>query len=238
VIVEHLASLRASEAPSPLAAEVHWVVALYLQAALRLEDLMGHFKAMGGAFGSDARLLLAEGTLHETLASRRLEPARRAGLVPSARSSLAAAAGFLRRADAQAPGQDEARVRLAHVLIQQGNAAEAVTVLDSVLTSASSPSTRYLARMHIGRVHADASRLEDARRAFTAAHDELPCAQSALVALAHLGLLDGQPAGARALLDPSLGDSEGCRDPWAFYDFGQEASLEDVIVELRRRLAR
>jgi hypothetical protein len=237
VIGEHLASLRASPAPSSLAADVHLAVALQLQATLRLEDLRLHFQAMGHAFRSDARLLLAEGTLYETLASRRLEPARRAGLAPGLKTCLESAAGLLRSAIQAEPGQSEARLRLAHVLILQGKDEEALGLLDGLPANGASTSTRYLAHMLAGRAYGDGNRLPDAARAFAAGHDALPCAQSAAIALAHRAFLEGRPADARSVLARPL-TADRCLDPWALYDFGPAQALDGLIERIRRRVAR
>jgi hypothetical protein len=236
VLREHLESLRSSHPPSPLAADLHWALALYLQATLRLEDLGLHFEEIGDSFRSDGRLLLAEGTLHETLASHRLEGARKAALVPSEKSSLESAAGFLRAAAAVGPNRDEARLRLAHVLILQGRTAAGRELLEAVLADSTAPPTRYLAHMFMGQARATEDRAVDAARSFGAARDELPCAQSAAVALAHLAILEGRRADANAILDLTLHGAR-CEDPWALYDFGQAPELDGLIDALRRRVA-
>ena len=235
---EHLEWLRDSHVPSARAADLHWALALYLQATLRLEDLGLYFEEMGDSFKSDGRLLLAEGTLHETLASRRLEAARKAALVPSAKSSLESAAGFLRAAAAVAPDRDEARLRLAHVLILQGRRADGLELLEAVLRDTTAPAARYLAHMFMGQVQAAQNRAVDAARSFGAAHDDLPCAQSAAVALAHRAMLEGRNADARAVLDLPLNGAGRCEDPWARYDFGQAGELDGLIDVLRRQVSR
>jgi len=194
------------------------------------------FQEIGDSFLSDGRLLLAEGTLHETLTSRRLEAARRAALVPNTKSSLETAGRFFRAAIVAAPNLAEARLRLAHVLILQERPADALRLLDAVLRDGTTPATRYLAYMFMGRVHATANRVAEAERSFAAGHDEYPCGQSGLIALSDVALLQGQQAKARNTLAVGLKDSRRCEDPWTLYDFGQSEKLDGLIIGLRREV--
>jgi len=234
VMREHLARLRRLYPLSPHTADLHLGLAMDMQGQLKLEDLQLFFDEIGGTFASHGELLQAEGTLHEVLASRRLEPARRAVLAPSTRTSLGNAERLLRQALAVAPDLAEARLRLAHVVVLQGRADEGLGLLQPVLQDPRDSEQRYLAYLFLGQAHTTSGRLELAEQAFAAAAAEGPCGQAAAIALAHLAFRDQRLDAAREILREPLKNAAGCTDPWALYDFGQVTRLTGLITELRR----
>ena len=233
ILRKHLAMLRVDGA-APLAATLSLALALSLQGQLKIEDLRSLFDELGETDVSDGPLLLARGTMYELLASRRLEAARDARLVPGAKESLQEAERFLRRCLAVASRTIEARLRLAHVVIVQGRPEEGIALLEPPLPESNEAEARYLADLFLGQAYALAGRSESAAKAFSAAAAQSPCGQAAAVALAHLAFREQRFAAAREVLDPVLRRPAGCTDPWAVYDFGQAARLPGLIDELRR----
>jgi hypothetical protein len=233
VLRAHLARLRDLDRLSPWTADLHVALAVQLQGRLKVEDLRIFFDEVGEMLAFHGRFLLAKGTLHELLASRRLEAARRAVLVPGARTSLDRAERFLGQAVAVAPGLTEARLRLAHVVVRQGRPDDGIALLQPLLQGPLDPDTRYLGSLFLGQAHAAAGRLEPARQAFAAAAPH-PCGRAAAMALAHQDFLARRFDAARKLLDGTREASAGCDDPWARYDYGQARELPGLIAELRR----
>jgi hypothetical protein len=232
VVRTHLGRLRGQDRPSPLAADLHLALAILLARQLKVEDLESFFGEVGETFGSDGPFLLAKGTLHELLASRRLEAARRASLVPGAKTSLDRAERFLRRAMAAAPALTEARLRLAHVVVLQGRPEEGIALLQPLLPGSVDPDTRYLASLFLGQAHAAAGRRHAAKEAFAVAATR-PCGQVAAMALAHQDFLARDFAAAREALDATFEGAAGCRDPWPRYDYGQARNLPGLLDRLR-----
>jgi hypothetical protein len=233
VMRAHLARLRRLEGISPLTADLHVALAIQLEGQLKVEDLQIFFAEVGETLAPHGTFLLAKGTLHELLASRRLEAARRALLVPGAKTSLDRAERFLGQALAVAPSLTEARLRLARVVVLQGRPDDGIALLQPLLPAAIDPDTRYLGSLFLGLAHAAAGRLEPARQAFAAAATR-PCGQAAAMALAHQDVVARRFAAAREVLDGTLKPSAGCPDPWALYDYGQARNLPGLINELRR----
>jgi tetratricopeptide (TPR) repeat protein len=231
----HLAGLRRLHGLSSITAELHLGLALYMQGQLLLEDLQAFFDEVGNGVPHPG-LLLAEGTLHEVLASRRLDMARRVRLIPSRAKSLEKAEGLLRQALAAAPDLTEARLRLAHVVALQGRPDEVTALLQVVLEGSTHADERYLASLFLGRAYAAVGQLEAARNAYAVAATECPCGQAAAVALAHAAFVERRFEAAREILANPLRPSAGCTDPWTSYDFGQAPRLPSLITELRQAL--
>ena len=238
VLRRHLTSLRALAPGAPLTADLHLALALHLHRELRLEDLQQVFAEAGETFASHGELLLAQGTLHEALASRRLEAARRAGLAPGAKGSLAKAERFLRQALVVAPRLTEARLRLARVVLLRGRPDEALTLLATVLRESSDPDERYLADLFRGRAHDASDRTGAAETAYAAADGGHRCGQAAAVGLSHLAYRDGRLDVAREILERRLRQPAGCPDPWSSYDRGQARRVPGLIATLQDTVRR
>ena len=234
VVRRHLAGLRRDPAVVSLTGRITLVLALYLQSQLKVEDLQSLFDEIGEMGASDGELLIARGAMHELLASRRLEAARQAGLVPGAERSLQEAERLLRRGLAVAPQSFDARLHLAHVVIAQGRPEEGIALLEPVLQGLREPDARYLAHLFLGQAHDLAGRRDAAAKAFSAAAAESSCGRAAVVALAHLLFREQRLDAANDVLDPALRRRAGCADPWARYDFGPVERLATLTDELRR----
>jgi tetratricopeptide (TPR) repeat protein len=234
IVRQHLAGLRRDPAIAPLRVRLTLALALYLHSQLKLEDLTSLFDEIGETEASDEELLLARGSMYELFASRRLEAARQAGLVPGAKPSLQEAERLLRRCVTVAPESVGLRLHLAHVVVAQGRPDEAIALLEPLLQASPPHDERYLAYLFLGQAHVLAGRPEAAAKAFSAGATESSCGRAAAVALAHLAFREQRFDAARGVLDSALTRRAGCTDPWATYDFGPVTRLDALTGELRR----
>ena len=178
-----------------------------------------HFDRALQLFAGDAELLMLTGSLHETLATARIQDAvngsdlRRPALDPRGRTTfyetgvrsrgdeLRIAESSFRRALAVDPDRIEARIRLGRVLALLGRQQDATSELRAG-TQAADEQLRYYAWLFLGAV-ADG---EDARRAYEEAARLYPAAQSPRLAL-----------GDRAALLSLPNDHTSREDPWWTY---------------------
>ena len=204
-------------------------------------------------FPDSAETLLVFGAIEETsaalVASRVSEEAF---LAPGTRTARAArlhaqavhdrlerACRALRSALVADPSLTEASLRLGRVAWRLGQAAEARSTLEEVLTQAHAPDEAFLAHLFLGRVHEDAGRLDDAARSYGAALALESHAQSARLALSHLRLRRGDPATARAEAERALRPA-GARlrpDPFWLYPWGPANGVLDRLEALRREVS-
>jgi tetratricopeptide (TPR) repeat protein len=142
----------------------------------------------------------------------------------------------LRSAVAADPSLAEARLRLGRVAWRLGEATEARSALEEVLTRAHTPDEAFLAHLFLGRVHEDAGRLDEAARSYAAALALASNAQSARLALSHVRLRSGNAAGARAETERALRPA-GARlrpDPFWLYPWGPATGARGRLEALRR----
>jgi tetratricopeptide (TPR) repeat protein len=143
-----------------------------------------------------------------------------------------------RRALAIDPSLTEARVRLGHVLLEEGSLDQALTELERARSDSIDPVIRYYSLLFAGRVHEKAGRLADARASYEAAAREVPSAQTPAVALS--GLLDaaGMREAAVRSLEPALpaveGNATSRRDPWWDYPNGSASRTSEQMRHLWR----
>lgn len=113
--------------------------------------------------------------------------------------------------------QEEARVRLARVLMADGQMTEATALLEPVLVTAD-PILRYYHMLFLGRAYERTNSVAEARRSFEEASRLFPDAQSPWLALSALAALGGDTDAARRALDEVAASSETADDPWWVYD--------------------
>jgi tetratricopeptide (TPR) repeat protein len=207
-------------------------------------------------FPRDGALQLARGSVYESRASL---PASRVAIGPlvvvtggialwentltTARAARdrqrAIARDSLERALAILPESAEARVRLAHLRLLDGEAAAAAHLLLEVLGDVAAPRRdAYLARLLLGRVRQKQDRLEEGAALYEEAASIVPSAQSAFAALVDLARRRGDIEGtaratARMLAAPRVED-----DPWVHYRFAQYWLKDDLLARLRREARR
>jgi tetratricopeptide (TPR) repeat protein len=210
-----------------------------------------------GRWPDDARLLLSRGTLHQIYADprvqqfvRRQNDARPMTIVrqvgprrPTARGPMAAvwerqaAEADLRRALALDPTLVEARIRLAHVVGDRGNADDAVALAEAALITPLPPFFETYAALILGRNHARAGRFAAARAAFDRAAALAPDAQAPRIGLAHVALAERRPvdavAGLAATLGPRRSDEVVDTDPWTIYFRIHEPEADVWLTALR-----
>jgi tetratricopeptide (TPR) repeat protein len=198
-------------------------------------------------FPEDAELLLAAGTLEETLASIHLTPpppippldgtlarVRLLNLAPM-RTRLHEAEEALTLALAADPSLDEARLRLGRVSWRLGKLEAAAAALDSVLAREGDARTRYLALLFRGRVHEDARQLDDAVRSYAAAAALDPTCQTANLALSHALHRKGQGRASRDALEAAVerGGRRSAADAFWSYPWGQSSRARALLETLR-----
>ena len=148
------------------------------------------------AFPSDARVLLAAGSRYELAWSMSLENAQRDlerepfGVT----KLLTTARDYLRRSLAADSGEGEARLRLAHVLLELNELSSVAPILSSHDWTPDGPAFEYLARLFEGDLHERKGDRAAAAAAYDRAIALVDAPQSALVAKAHLAHLDGRRA--------------------------------------------
>jgi VWFA-related protein len=202
-------------------------------------------------FPKDADLLLLAGTFHEVLASPRIQSLVRSIHVPGgvshgiegARSELREAEKRLRRAVAARPYFDEARIRLGHVLEQQGRSEEAARQLEqarSRLTSAGGKADGdgglllYYAEMFLGAASESLGRFDAAKASYGRAAALYPQAPSPRLAQSQLALRTQDRARALAAVQVAVRPFTGpdSADPWWRYHEIQGRSCEAWLEKL------
>jgi tetratricopeptide (TPR) repeat protein len=187
------------------------------------------------AFPKDALLLLAAGSRYELEWTMSLENHHR-DLWPEPAAitrQLQMARDFLRRSLEADPNESESRLRLGHVLIQLNDVDGASTVLAAHDWSRDGPAFAYLVRLFEGEVHERRGNRAAAAESYDRAASLVPRPQSALVARAHLGHLEGERArSARVVTYAMSGDSTAV-DPWWLFTRGQAWRVEAYLKSLR-----
>jgi tetratricopeptide (TPR) repeat protein len=137
-------------------------------------------------------------------------------LPPRASEARAAAERAFRRALSEDPSLDEARVRLAHVLLDRGRHDEAAREIERLVAAgAPQPFLAYYAAVVEGLVARARGRVDDAESAFTRALETVPDAQVPRLALSELAEARGDRVGAIAALAALEGAlSRPVNDPW------------------------
>lgn len=226
-------------------------------------ELETHLPAAARILGPDAVLLMYEGTLHQGYADARsqrfFEQRRQAlrdesplgvtgagrtarvqviaqDLPPTAERARADAERAFRRALAVDPALDEARVRLAHILLDRGRSEDAMRLLEDV--DASEPRTIFLdyyTTMVTGRVARALDRFDEAGAAFERGLALQPNAQAPRLALSELAMARGDAATARRYLMP-LAAGSGIVDLWWRLDRTHGPSVAALVTDMWKDL--
>jgi VWFA-related protein len=176
-------------------------------------------------FPDDPELLLAHGTLLETMGWRAAVD-RKAG-----RPYLERAEYALARAEELSPGE-ETRLRLAHVRWRLGRTAAARASLEKLTVETGDGQRRYLAFLFLGGVLEEESRIDEAVQAYRRGLETRPDAQAIRVALAHCLVRQGQVGVARATLDEAL-ERATIQDPFWTYPWGRSGEADEALAVLR-----
>jgi tetratricopeptide (TPR) repeat protein len=176
----------------------------------------------------DPWLQFYRGALYEALAAPRYQNIARTGPdLRRAGRTLASADKQLRRAEecfrealALDPQFAEARVRLGHVLLQRGDASEALTHLRQVLSDTRDPVLTYFGQLFAGAAFEVLNLRAEAARAFEEAAAIAPTAQTPLLALSALARRSGDRRPALAAVERLArlpADPAPRIDPWWNY---------------------
>jgi len=189
----------------------------------------------------DAAILLAQGTVKETQASRfvadlpggRLDDPELA-LKPRD-TALASAQTALEKALKIQPALIEAKLRLAHVLAMKDDDAHAYSLVSEVLAAKSPPVMKYLALLLGGAVLERAKQFDAAAKSYVDAILAVPDGQSAYLALANILTRSGQTAEAGAVLDRMFGRGiiNATADPWWTFPLGLDLTMDAQFEEYR-----
>lgn len=128
----------------------------------------------------------------------------------------------------------EAATRLAYLRCASGRADLAIELAAQAAEFTTEPEMRSLAHLVYGWALTRAGRPAEALGEFRAAHESLPPSQSAALWLARSLFLNGQRSEAELLVDETMRNGLGERDPFRLYRRGDFRLWPVLIAELRR----
>jgi len=242
----------------------HWMMARALLDALRpahdamvrawyqatstwmQQQLIGdtkHFAHGRTLFPEAADLWFVSGCQHEWLATSSVQVVARTSVLPqgivldigSERSELRDAETFFRRALAVDKTHADARLRLGHVLLVQGQFKEAADELQRASIASNDRLFQYFASLYLGAAQERLDQVERARGSYRRAAALYPAAQSPRLALSALAWRRGEQGIALSELQ-SVADAPGAGarsrrdDPWWTYHLLPERDV-DVLFE-------
>ena len=243
--------------------EFHWDMARHLLDAVRPErDAMvnlwyrataswmqqqeqynsSHLARARELFPDDDEILFLSGSERETQAGPALQSAARSAVlptgiiadIPSERTALRDAEGFFRRALTSNPRRADVRVRLAHILLNRSKPQEAANELRTALAGTADPQLRYFGSMFLGAAEETLNHLDEARRAYAAASEVYPDAQSPYLALSELARRRGDRSASVAQVQRLFDLQDDRHDPWWSYRTVQGEHADDLLAQLRR----
>jgi tetratricopeptide (TPR) repeat protein len=202
-------------------------------------------------FPDSARLLLVTGSIEETAGVHAAPPETREefGLADpgtrqvrssllqrrEVREHLEKAYQALRSAVAADPSLHEARLRLGRVAWRLGEAGEARSALNDVLSRETDGPTAFLAHLFLGQLEDDSGRPAEAVRSYEAALALDGRSQSARIALSVARLRLGDPLAARLEIEAAVGAAPRAEpDAFWLYPWGPSAGFEERLEALRR----
>ena len=161
------------------------------------------------------------------------------GALPSARAARSQAARLFRRALAIDPALAEARVRLAHVLGDDGGHDAAAAELERAMAKPLPPVLDYYAALLTGREARARGRLDAARVAFERAAELYPTAQAPHLGLSELAIARNDPDAALARLQARAGAARSdAADPWWWMDRVHVPAAHSLVADLRQMAPR
>jgi hypothetical protein len=212
-------------------------------------ELDAHLAAGERELGPDSVLLLYQGTRQQVFAHPRARAAfdewrrqtearlgrgRSTGMLVRDQRSIASLRLEAEKAFRAALELDgslhEARIRLAHILLDRGRHLEALEQVAATGGTSLSPMLGFYLNLVKGRAERALARLDDARASFEAARVIVPHAQAPLVALSEVALALGDRATAGAYLE-ALASGSTSDEPWAML-----ARTHDGTEEMMRAL--
>jgi tetratricopeptide (TPR) repeat protein len=235
-------TLERMEAKSPFLKSWYllWEAFRQSQIMYRWNGWPEYLNAGRSAFPDDARILLAAGSRKELEWWTVGIPRRLVGDVPNpvreqTLDYLLQAKKLLRRSVDADPRETEARLRLAHVLIELDEFGEAEAILATTEWETDEPAFEYLARLLEGAVNERKGNAEAALTSYDRAIDLVAASQTARLAKARLLRASERRAEAVAAATAALNESSSQLDPWWVFINGQ-AWRRDVYLKAARSM--
>jgi tetratricopeptide (TPR) repeat protein len=239
---------------APFARAFYLYMALRAHGEMLLDSAAAWARAGLVKLPDDPQLLLALGTVEESVGSMGLAAApgptppgtantgsfrARIDVLNARAARLQQAATALARAREAAPELHEAALRIGRVRWRQGDPERAREALEAVLERTYEKDLLYLAHLFLGRLHEDAARRGEAETEYLAAAALVPDSQAARLALSHLRLAGGDAAGARRAFDEAVAPAgrRHRRDAFWTYPWGRSDDAASLLIELRRMAA-
>lgn len=230
--------------PEHRTAALHWYrdATRVFAGRLQFADLEWHLEDAGRQFAGDPGVLYDRGCLAEALATPMIQHATAAFADTSAPSASRSvrfphlgaeqkrheAERYYRESIAAGPSA-EARVRLGWLLVQRGQAREALGHLEAGATDPD-PVVRYYSRLVLGRALADLGDHERAITSYGAALDLYAEAQAPHLGISQVEMARGRAQAARAALGRLVAVErvrDDRTDPWWVYDWCRGRDFED-----------
>lgn len=238
------ALLRARPDDSAFARRWYLAMTLKAQAGDFWGDARRWVREGLSSFPNDAELLLAAGSLEETLVTAQIVPLPAGEAAPAEETrpghdpaepkrQLGEVEKMFTAALAADPDLEEARLRLGRVWWRLSKAEAAAAALDGVLERSQDPRLLYLAHLFRGRIDLDAGRLGAAVSSYRAAVALDPDGQAARVALSHALHREGDARASRRAVEDALEARRTQPDPFWRYPWGQADRAEELLEALR-----
>jgi tetratricopeptide (TPR) repeat protein len=235
-----------------VAADWYVAQAAALAAAHDLAGLKDHLEEAREQFPEHAEIQFVSGCLAESLASPDVQAARRDANSASQTKSpfqllqeqslartpnLERAKHHYQRALGIHPQHSEARIRLAHVLMVDARAKDALALLEAPFETADLVLS-YYRYLFLGRAYHRMGKLDEARQSYDAAAQIFPDAQSPWVALSALAAGIGDGEGSRAALERIIQRADALADPWWQYDACSGRNATRIYQEFAESVSR
>lgn len=231
------------------AARAHLAAGTIQFGFLQVDRAQAHFETAQRLRPEDPLVLLALGSVHETLAAlseaaRLVVPARRRPGQPprpTRQQHLDEGRRLFEATLALDSTLVEARLRLARTLQLLKRPDEAADQMTRVPASVSEPYLRYLTYLVTGAIEESRGRDEDAGARYRDARDLCRDCQSANLAISHVLRRSGKVEDARVLVEGMLAAAAQplrVSDPWWTYNRGQWVWIDAMLEDLRRRVPR
>ena len=241
-----------SEQEKAVAAAWYVAVASVLGRAHDLAGLKDHLETATSQFPRHAEIQFLSGCLAEAIASPSVQAAvaardprdRRVSLMKptdllrqhtlARRANLDRATELYRKTLSIDAAHDEARVRLAHILLGDNRPTDALPLLE-VTPVSDDAMLRYYRWLFLGRAYQRVKRADDARTAFESAARLSPTSQAPRLALSALAASQGDIEGARSALTGIETDPDRREEPWWIYDECNGRNAKRIYSEFATR---